>query len=496
MLKEYLKYSLIIFSAVVWANDELEIPPMKNAVLISKTYEDGTRFANDVKITNDHPPHFVSKLDGEIPPSNISYCAFEAYYDTVYPAILIYKTTNGGLNWEFCAGIYNTSGVRLYLGDIAVTPSRVCISYVRDIGGFPIVTYSVPRNGGTGNFYTFPQSMNSMPTPRLSKKGNDETIDIAFNYIYSISDACIIYYRSTNGGINWGNEYSFSLGENHDAPSIYRIPGTNYVYITYYAWTLDCLKLSKSLNGGISFTSQNISNSSGLYWPVMSVSNSYVIVIFSRYNYSSSTVCQWSPDGGSTWNSILLPFNNAFHYDVCYGGNKFRAAVYDNVIKYKSATSPSEFSSDWVIISDQNAYPNGDISVCYLSNYGGLVSWWDSREPGGYSKIFCDAEGWVPGVSETENLMAKNVPFLKQNNPNPVKSKTTIEYILPKESKVSLKVLDITGKEITTLINGHQKAGLHQIFWNIPYEKLSSGGYFIQLTANDDVMIKKIIIIK
>lgn len=79
---------------------------------------------------------------------------------------------------------------------------------------------------------------------------------------------------------------------------------------------------------------------------------------------------------------------------------------------------------------------------------------------------------------ETEQVMGF---ILNQNYPNPFSVTTTIMYHLPTPNKITLKILDITGKEIETLVQGFQSAGDYQINWQP--NGLQSGIYFYRLEA-------------
>ena len=83
---------------------------------------------------------------------------------------------------------------------------------------------------------------------------------------------------------------------------------------------------------------------------------------------------------------------------------------------------------------------------------------------------------------------------LEQNYPNPFNSSTVISYSLRKESYVSLKIFDVLGKELETLLDKEQAAGEYKIQYN--RSNLPSGIYFIKLEAGSFMDVKKCILLK
>jgi predicted GH43/DUF377 family glycosyl hydrolase len=106
--------------------------------------------------------------------------------------------------------------------------------------------------------------------------------------------------------------------------------------------------------------------------------------------------------------------------------------------------------------------------------------------------IGADEIDGTPGVGD------ENVPpteyALEQNYPNPFNPGTTFRYSIPQTSKVVIKVFDILGNEIATLMDEEKSVGTYQLMWNAA--DLSSGIYFYQLTAGDYVNTKKMILLK
>lgn len=105
-----------------------------------------------------------------------------------------------------------------------------------------------------------------------------------------------------------------------------------------------------------------------------------------------------------------------------------------------------------------------------------------------------------PGIEEEQANSLQPVKFaLMQNFPNPVYSKTTVKYAIPKTCKVELKLYNVTGREVAVLINENQKPGHYQVnldIRNVSERGLANGVYFYQLAASDYTITKKMVIIR
>ena len=105
----------------------------------------------------------------------------------------------------------------------------------------------------------------------------------------------------------------------------------------------------------------------------------------------------------------------------------------------------------------------------------------------------------VGGITDVANEFLPNDYSLFQNYPNPFNPSTLISYALPKASLVTVKIYDMLGREIRTLINGQQNAGVNSIQWNGENNygsKVSSGTYIYMLKAGDFTLAKKMILLK
>jgi Secretion system C-terminal sorting domain len=83
---------------------------------------------------------------------------------------------------------------------------------------------------------------------------------------------------------------------------------------------------------------------------------------------------------------------------------------------------------------------------------------------------------------------------LDQNYPNPFNSSTIIDYSVRNYSQVSIKVYDILGKEVSTLINTEKPAGRYSIEFNAA--KLVSGIYFYRMQSGNFISTRKFILMK
>jgi hypothetical protein len=98
----------------------------------------------------------------------------------------------------------------------------------------------------------------------------------------------------------------------------------------------------------------------------------------------------------------------------------------------------------------------------------------------------------VNGVNDAANTV--NSFALSQNYPNPFNPSTVLNYSLPQRGTVSLKVYDMLGREVVTLVNATQEAGNHSVNFNA--SKLASGLYVYTLRAGNNVMSKKMMLLK
>jgi len=93
----------------------------------------------------------------------------------------------------------------------------------------------------------------------------------------------------------------------------------------------------------------------------------------------------------------------------------------------------------------------------------------------------------------------KNFPqsfSLEQNYPNPFNPSTYISYNLNESGLVTLKLFDILGREVATLISEQQDAGAHSLIFDASKFSLTSGVYLYKLQQGSNVSTKKMMLVK
>ena len=231
-------------------------------------------------------------------------------------------------------------------------------------------------------------------------------------------------------------------------------------------------------------------------------------------------------DGGETWDEQLTGGFFSIHFvDYNYG---WTVGSYVGGIPWAYRTTNG--GDDWI---EMNTHLDKIYSVFFTDvENGWIVGWADKFPPNWFiegtkdggvtwtyqhpdsiallSIYFVDeSNGWAVGgsglilhttnggVSLVEEQEIYEIPTtyqLSNNFPNPFNPLTKIKYSIPQSSNVVIKVFDVLGNEIETLVNEEKQNGTYELTWYA--ENLPSGIYFYQLKTNEFVETKKMILLK
>jgi PKD repeat protein len=168
------------------------------------------------------------------------------------------------------------------------------------------------------------------------------------------------------------------------------------------------------------------------------------------------------------WTTATEINNSGFEIERSYDGNSFFTVGF--VRGHGTTTEPKSYSFS------EDIQFNATQSIYYRLkqvDYNGTVD---------YSDV----------VSVVNDIPIEYA--LAQNYPNPFNPSTIIAYSIPQKSNVSLKIYDIVGKEIITLVDEQKEAGLYEVKYDA--SKLSSGVYIYSIQAGDFLENRKMILMK
>ena len=149
--------------------------------------------------------------------------------------------------------------------------------------------------------------------------------------------------------------------------------------------------------------------------------------------------------------------------------------------------------------------PDGtSIGFIYLPNNNSAsnCTWGDADgktlyiTAGGQNKPVFKVRPLLTDVKEGHGSIIPHTFQLYQNFPNPFNPSTEISYALNKSSNVELKVFDMLGKSITTLVDEYKQPGVYHSTFSTQNSSLTSGIYYYTLTTNDFTETKKMIFLK
>jgi hypothetical protein len=156
--------------------------------------------------------------------------------------------------------------------------------------------------------------------------------------------------------------------------------------------------------------------------------------------------------------------------------------------------------SDWPIPVNL-AYTDTDLLTAGTSGFPvGDLNWfptqkasWAAQRSVEYAKLQWCLDHGTTGV-ENQVSGTPEVYSLGQNYPNPFNPSTTISYALPHAGNVTLKVYNMLGQEVATLVNGQIASGTHEVKFDA--KNLASGTYYYRLTSGDFTQVQKMLLVK
>ncbi|MBC7187696.1 MAG: T9SS type A sorting domain-containing protein [Calditrichaeota bacterium] len=213
-----------------------------------------------------------------------------------------------------------------------------------------------------------------------------------------------------------------------------------------------------------------------------------------RNNWEIFTTIDKDRPGQAHVGSIHYPPNGMSDYD--FGNHRYVNCYADNWKRYP-------------ILLDQNRVLNCSEWGC---SHVGYMRWWFSHLPrfvgvtdgilNNWWHYIVDFEGAVEEAARQSTgvnpgTKGSSLPgqfFLGQNFPNPFNPRTWIQFSVPQNQRVQLRVYDTLGREVATLVDGTRPAGTHTVVFD--GSRLSSGVYFYVLTSGQERAVRKSLLLR
>ncbi|HEX7356832.1 MAG TPA: DUF5666 domain-containing protein, partial [Ignavibacteriaceae bacterium] len=167
--------------------------------------------------------------------------------------------------------------------------------------------------------------------------------------------------------------------------------------------------------------------------------------------------------------------------------NGFTGIVNNSLIQLPNGTYSI---NDQTIIIDNNY---NVISANQLVNGQQVIVWGLLDAASNKTALQIQSKVLSPTSVENNNVIVNNF-VLEQNFPNPFNPSTVISFTIQADQQVTLKVINAVGEEVKTLVNNNLSKGTHNIIFNAA--GLSSGLYFYRLESNNQVQVKKMMLLK
>ena len=316
------------------------------------------------------------------------------------------------------------------------------------------------------------------------------------NYVYAGTDSTGLFV-SSNNGINWtqngfvgmtveclaANGNTVFAGTWQNGVYISTNNGLNWTQTSLYTRTIWSITVSGSnVYAGTNNNGVYVSTNNGTTWTQSSLNTitvwSLATIGTNLFAGTQSGGIYISTNNGSSWSQTSM--NNQTVYALCTNGSNLFAGTELNGVFLSTNNGIS-----W-LDKNQGFTPVPDIGSLLIANNYVFAGTYGSSV---WRRVYTEVIG-IKQISES----IPSTYSLNQNYPNPFNPTTNIKFDLVKNSYVHLTVLDVSGREVETLVGEMLGAGTYEINFNA--SKYSSGTYFYKLETEGFSGTKKMILLK
>ena len=374
----------------------------------------------------------------------------------------IWKTTNSGETWNFI-GLPWSFPMNWKSVSFADKLNGV-------IAGSNVITTTDGGETWEPEFYSYDK--NFLSVLRLDAK-----------YIYAGDDSGYVY-RTIDSGKTWSAEKISA----YPIRSIFAYLGPNMSDLPLYALTSHSIIRKNDFYPSAPWNEKELEFFSGLGSEAYSGEScngggGSTFIVGVQGDWRAAPVILRQKMSDTSWSSAnLFPSPDGELYGVSAPSSSIIYACGSSGLIYKT----TDGGDNWILHSVSATQTLH--SIYFFNDTRGFAV-------GDSGTILYTSNGGVTGVDEVEPSVPDKFQLF-QNYPNPFNPSTVISWQLAVDSNVSLKIFDVLGKEIATLVNEAQQAGTHNYELGIRNYELSGGVYYYMLTAGNFVETKGMIYFK
>jgi hypothetical protein len=413
------------------------------------------------------------------------------------------RSTDDGLNWNPGERL-SIDPERSSIPAIAAMHNNVHVAWLdfRDHGGSDDEVY-YKRSTNNGDWFEAAIRLTNV----VSFKWDcdiavfDDNIHIVWGDGRNVGSSDIYYIRSTDNGITWSPEILITNPSGIDQEPKVAISGTN-VFIIWESFSGGIYEVyfRRSIDNGINWESEqklNSSNTDAFSCQICSFDNNIHISWVDIRTGNPEVFYIRSTNLGDDWSAeTRLTFNPAYEIGISIASFQEKVHLFwtdDRNIEYevfyiKSIDNGVNWEAEELISSIPVESWSSRISV-FGEN---VFAVWEDTPAGAPGEIIF--RRYLTPTSVDNEIIFPQEFVIDQNYPNPFNPATNIKYQIPELSFVTIKVYDVLGNEMTTLVSSEKLVGSYEVTFD--GTGLPSGIYFYRLQAGSFVETKKMVLMK
>lgn len=470
-------------------------------------------WGNEIMVSSFRP---IGPISGIRASNGDLYIAVNDTLSTNNAGGVLYKSTNNGVTWTLI---------------LTGTPQREKYENLKLVGTGPgpDSLYLFYQVGSSIYCWNFINSITIYPVGTVPYRSFDIIGSNAYNALYIFFDVLssnsIPRSSSVDGGITWGN--NANVTSSGALPKLTSVPGDT-IFLNYYtvgtsgqldtvsgpirqaryrqtaAGTLSSVAFIDVVTDVIPKTEFITASLKGEAWFLYTVGTTGAIDIKGRksitsgVSYDPAIDIAANPNVDEYWVDIKYFVSGTGGFDLVYYSDSLQGGSPTNntdklVYKYANIGA-SNFTGSTVSIAHHPPFwssANFKPKLVQMLGTTDVGVIWVGLD-GTAGKVYWDRYLLVTNVNPN-NSVAEDYR-LSQNYPNPFNPTTKIDFAIPKSGFVILKVFDILGREVATLISQNFEAGSYTV--DMDGTKLTSGTYFYKLEVNGFTDVKRMTLIK